>query len=83
MAGTIRQLPGDSRLGRASGRLRRRHFVEPENGEAGFGSVKFAPIFHYQYKDLFMFESELEVEVDDTGETEVALEYVTVDVAHQ
>lgn len=56
-------------------------FVEPENGDAGFGSVKFAPIFHYQYKDLFLFESELEVEVDDTGETEVVLEYVTVDVS--
>jgi Gram-negative porin len=44
-----------------------------------FNKALFAPIFHYQYKDLFLLESELEIEVKDDGDTEVALEYLTVD----
>jgi hypothetical protein len=44
-----------------------------------FSKALFAPIFHYQYKDLFLLESELEVQVQDDGSTEVGLEYLTVD----
>tara|TARA_R110002073_G_scaffold336235_1_gene531142 strand:+ start:4353 stop:5573 length:1221 start_codon:yes stop_codon:yes gene_type:complete len=44
-----------------------------------FNQALFAPIFHYQYKDLFLLESEFEVEVQDDGSTEFGLEYLTVD----
>lgn len=44
-----------------------------------FNKALFAPIFHYQYKDLFLLESELEVEVTDSGSTTTTLEYLTVD----
>tara|TARA_R110002096_G_scaffold43552_1_gene117662 strand:+ start:27958 stop:29178 length:1221 start_codon:yes stop_codon:yes gene_type:complete len=44
-----------------------------------FNRALFAPIFHYQFKDLFLLESELEINVQDDGSTEVALEYLTVD----
>ena len=53
--------------------------TEDEDGNDSFGQVKFAPIFHFGYKDLFLLESELEIEVDELGETEFALEYLTVD----
>jgi len=39
----------------------------------------FSPIFHFQYRDVVMLESELEFEVGEDGETEVALEYLTID----
>ena len=52
--------------------------AEKSDGSFNFGS--FSPIFHFQYRDLVMLESELEIEVDDTGETEVALEYLTIDL---
>jgi hypothetical protein len=44
-----------------------------------FSKVLFAPIFHYQYKDLFLLESELEVNVKDDGSAEFGMEYLTVD----
>jgi hypothetical protein len=44
-----------------------------------FNKALFAPIFHYQYKDLFLLESELEIEVTDSGSTTTTLEYLTVD----
>lgn len=49
-------------------------------GDSGsFNVGTFAPIIHYQYKDMFMLESELEFKVQADGETAVALEYLTVD----
>jgi hypothetical protein len=45
-----------------------------------FNVGTFAPIFHYQYRDLVMLEAELELEVDSVGETELALEYLTIDL---
>ena len=54
-------------------------YTDSENSDGTFNLVTFNPILHYQYKDLFMLEAELEVEVDDTGATEVALEYATID----
>ena len=54
-------------------------FVAPENGDGSFMVGTFAPIFHYQYRDVVMLESELEVNVLPDGETEMGLEYLTVD----
>lgn len=50
-----------------------------ENSDGSFNVGTFAPIFHFQYRDLVMLESELEFEVTDEGDTEVALEYLTID----
>lgn len=50
------------------------------SGDDGSFSVgTFAPIFHYQYRDLVMLESEPEFEVGDDGATEIKLEYLTID----
>ncbi|GMR14801.1 MAG: hypothetical protein BMS9Abin30_0409 [Gammaproteobacteria bacterium] len=50
------------------------------SGETGSFSVgRFSPIFHYQYRDLVMLESEIEIEIDEAGETELTLEYLTID----
>ena len=46
--------------------------------EGSFSAGKFAPIFHYQYRDLVMLEAELEIEVEDNGETTTALEYLAI-----
>ncbi|HKJ87640.1 MAG TPA: porin, partial [Gammaproteobacteria bacterium] len=35
----------------------------------------FNPTFHFQYSDFLLFESELEVELEDDGATNVNLEY--------
>ncbi len=40
----------------------------------------FAPIFHYQYRDLVMLEAELEFEIEGDGTTTVGLEYATIDL---
>ncbi|MDF1882552.1 hypothetical protein JHD49_01210 [Sulfurimonas sp. SAG-AH-194-C21] len=40
-----------------------------------FSGVKFAPIFHAKYGDIFQFEGELEFNVDSKGETVTELEY--------
>ncbi|NIN35901.1 MAG: hypothetical protein GWN45_08055 [Gammaproteobacteria bacterium] len=52
-----------------------------EDGPANdrFNQVAFNPIFHYLYRDLIMLEAELEMAIEPDGETEVALEYMTVD----
>ncbi|VAW50362.1 hypothetical protein MNBD_GAMMA05-1383 [hydrothermal vent metagenome] len=54
-------------------------FISPENGNDSFVVGSFSPIFHFQYRDVVMLESELEFEVGEDGETEVALEYLTID----
>lgn len=51
-----------------------------KNSDGSFNVGSFSPIFHYQYRDLVMLESELEIEVTDDGDTEVALEYLTIDL---
>lgn len=45
-----------------------------------FDTVGFSPIFHYQYKDLLMFETELEIMSMANGETEVGLEYANMNL---
>ena len=54
-------------------------YVKKEGKDGSFVVGTFAPIFHYQYRDIVMMEAELEFEVGDNGETEVALEYMTID----
>ncbi|VAW61297.1 hypothetical protein MNBD_GAMMA11-2410 [hydrothermal vent metagenome] len=54
-------------------------FVSSENGNDSFVVGTFSPIFHFQYRDIVMLESEIEFEVTESGETEVALEYLTID----
>ncbi|HHJ14500.1 MAG TPA: hypothetical protein ENJ79_09030 [Gammaproteobacteria bacterium] len=55
-------------------------FVASEDENSSFTLGSFSPIFHFQYRDLVMLESELEFELADNGETEVGLEYLTVDL---
>jgi len=50
-------------------------WVDAQGSDNEFTGVKFAPIFHYQYGDLFQFEGELEFKAQDDGETETELEY--------
>ena len=54
-------------------------YTDSESEDGSFNVGTFAPIFHYQYRDLVMLESELEIEVGDDGETETNLEYLTID----
>jgi len=51
-----------------------------DNVNAAFSGVQFSPIFHYQYKDLVMLESELEITTEDDGSTDTELEYMTIDL---
>jgi len=50
------------------------------DSNSSFSSVQFSPIFHYQYKNLVMLESELEIDTKSDGETETNLEYLTIDL---
>ncbi|HED15247.1 MAG TPA: hypothetical protein ENI64_00285 [Gammaproteobacteria bacterium] len=54
-------------------------YVDGDNQDGSFVAGNFSPIFHFQYKDMFMLESEIEFEVLDDGETNVELEYMTID----
>ncbi len=48
-----------------------------DNGS--FNSGTFAPIFHYQYRDIVMLEAEMELSTGENGESESRLEYLTID----
>lgn len=50
------------------------------NDDGSFNAGRLAPIFHYQYRDIVMLESELEFKTMADGSTETALEYLTLDV---
>ncbi len=54
-------------------------FTNDDHENDRFNQVQYSPIFHYTFKDLIMLEAELELEVEEDGETEVALEYMTID----
>ena len=45
-----------------------------------FNRVQFSPIFHYQYKDLVLLESELEFNVGAEDAPDLELEYATIDL---
>ncbi|VAW00556.1 hypothetical protein MNBD_ALPHA01-856 [hydrothermal vent metagenome] len=44
-----------------------------------FVSGKFNPVFHFQYKDWLIFESELEIQTDADGATSIEVEYSQLD----
>ncbi|HID49887.1 MAG TPA: porin, partial [Chromatiales bacterium] len=50
------------------------------NGKPTFAVGNFSPIFHFMYSDFLMLEAELELQVDAEGSTEVALEYLSIDL---
>ena len=50
-------------------------FVDEENEDGSFSEIKFSPILHYKYGDIFFFEAEIEFEINNEGETETELEY--------
>ncbi|MBL4799437.1 MAG: hypothetical protein JKY50_18695 [Oleispira sp.] len=54
-------------------------YTKSESEEGNFNVGTFSPIFHFQYRDLVMLESELEIQLGDDGETEVSLDYLTID----
>jgi len=55
-------------------------YTDSKDSDGSFNVGSFSPIFHFQYRDLVMLESELEFEVEPDGETNTALEYLTVDL---
>ena len=55
-------------------------YTDSKDSSGSFNVGSFSPIFHFQYRDLVMLESELEFEVEADGGTNVALEYLTVDL---
>jgi len=54
-------------------------YIAPE-GDSGSFNATFNPIFHYQYRDLLMFETELEFEFGTDGATTTAVEYAALDL---
>lgn len=54
-------------------------YVNGDSDDGSFNVGTFSPIFHFQYRDIVMFESELEFELSPEGETEIALEYLALD----
>ncbi len=54
-------------------------FTDTESEPGTFKMGRFSPIFHYQIDELVMLEAEMEFSVNELGETEAALEYLTID----
>jgi hypothetical protein len=54
-------------------------YQKSKSKDGSFTAGKFAPIFHFQYRDIVMLESELEIETEDGGETDIKLEYLAID----
>ena len=54
-------------------------YANGDNQDGSFNVGSFSPIFHFQYRDVVMLESELEFEIGEDGETETNLEYLTID----
>lgn len=48
--------------------------------EDSFVTGHFNPAFHFQFRDIVFFESELEIETEDDGSTNVTLEYSAINV---
>jgi len=55
-------------------------YMKTSGEDGAFKIASFSPIFHFQYRDLIMLESELEFGITPEGETEAALEYLTADL---
>ena len=56
------------------------NYSDTESKGSAFDNVAVAPILHYNYKDLVMLETEFELVNTADGETEVVLEYMTIDL---
>lgn len=54
-------------------------YIVPDGGDSAF-SANFNPMFHYLYGNRLLWESELAIELGQDGETEVELEYSTLDI---
>ncbi len=54
-------------------------YVNGDIDDGSFNIGMFSPIFHFQYRDIVMLESELELELSPDGETEIGIEYLTLD----
>jgi len=50
-----------------------------DGSKSSFSTGSFSPIFHYQVMDRVMLGAEIEFSVDDEGETDVEMEYFTID----
>ncbi|MCW8885917.1 MAG: hypothetical protein OQK12_11810 [Motiliproteus sp.] len=55
-------------------------FEKQEGGSGSFNTVRYAPIFHYGFSDKLLFEAELELLVDENGETELTMEYADFNI---
>lgn len=55
-------------------------YTDDDTGGDRFNQASISPIFHFQWKDLVLFESEIEMEIAENGETELDVEYVTIDL---
>jgi len=55
-------------------------YTNAESMDDSFNIGTFSPIFHFQYRDLVMLGAELEIEIEDDGSTEIALEYMSADL---
>lgn len=55
-------------------------YTDRDNGTGAFNVANFNPIFHFLYNDLLLWEAELEIAVQENGETELNLEYTTLDL---
>jgi hypothetical protein len=53
-------------------------YVSVEDGPSAF-IANFNPMFHFLYDNKILWEAELEVEVEENGDTSIGLEYTTVD----
>ena len=53
-------------------------YVSVENGPAAF-AANFNPMFHFLYDNKILWEAELEIEVEENGDTNIGLEYTTLD----
>ncbi|NIO42910.1 MAG: hypothetical protein GTO41_23785 [Burkholderiales bacterium] len=54
-------------------------YFSVDNGPSAF-VANFNPMFHFLYDDKVLWEAELEVQVSENGDTEIGLEYTTVDI---
>ena len=54
-------------------------YSDKKNSTGTFSSANFNPVFHFQYKDLVLWEAELEFEIEQEGGTEINLEYTAID----
>lgn len=55
-------------------------YADPDSGNSAFNKVLVAPIIHYNYQDWLMFETEFELSNTADGDTELALEYASINL---